>query len=52
MAKVLVTGASGFIGSHLTKKLVSLGHDVTILNRASPRIEKNLGSVINKVKLS
>jgi dTDP-glucose 4,6-dehydratase len=26
--KILVTGADGFIGSHLTEALVSLGHDV------------------------
>jgi len=29
--KVLVTGAEGFIGSHLTEKLVELGADVTAL---------------------
>lgn len=29
--KVLVTGAEGFIGSHLTEKLVKLGADVTAL---------------------
>lgn len=28
MAKVLVTGADGFIGSHLTEALVRAGHDV------------------------
>jgi len=27
--KILVTGADGFIGSHLTEHLVALGHDVT-----------------------
>lgn len=28
MSKILVTGADGFIGSHLTEELVKLGHDV------------------------
>ena len=28
MRKVLVTGADGFIGSHLTEDLVRSGHDV------------------------
>jgi len=31
--KVLVTGAGGFIGSHLTERLVELGADVTALVR-------------------
>jgi nucleoside-diphosphate-sugar epimerase len=30
--KVLVTGAAGFIGSHLAERLVTLGHDVTGLD--------------------
>ena len=29
--KILVTGAEGFIGSHLTEKLVEMGADVTAL---------------------
>ena len=29
--KVLVTGAEGFIGSHLTERLVELGAQVTAL---------------------
>ncbi len=28
LGKVLVTGADGFIGSHLTEALVRAGHDV------------------------
>lgn len=31
MAKILVTGADGFIGSHLTEKLLSEGHEVKAL---------------------
>ena len=31
--KVLVTGASGFVGSNLTRKLVQKGYDVHILSR-------------------
>ena len=29
--KIFVTGADGFIGSHLVEKLVELGHKVTAL---------------------
>ncbi|MBN2518224.1 MAG: SDR family NAD(P)-dependent oxidoreductase [Candidatus Altiarchaeota archaeon] len=36
-AKVLVTGATGFIGSHLTRRLVSEGADVVIL--AEPGVD-------------
>lgn len=31
--RVLVTGASGFVGSHLTPALVSMRHDVIALTR-------------------
>jgi len=33
MKKILITGAGGFIGSHLTQKLVKNGYDVTALFR-------------------
>lgn len=32
MAKILVTGGAGFVGSHLSERLVSLDHDVTSLD--------------------
>ena len=33
--KVLLTGADGFVGSHLTEKLIDLGANVTIVVRAT-----------------
>lgn len=36
--KILITGASGFIGSHLTKYLVDAGHDVTAFCRTPKKI--------------
>lgn len=34
--KILVTGGSGFIGSHLTDRLATLGHEVVVLDQAAP----------------
>jgi nucleoside-diphosphate-sugar epimerase len=42
MAKVLVTGAGGFIGSHLTEELVRQGEEVRAFVRYNSRDEKGL----------
>ncbi|CAG9461775.1 unnamed protein product [Pedinophyceae sp. YPF-701] len=34
--KILVTGGAGFIGSHLTEKLVAMGHRVVVLDNFDP----------------
>lgn len=49
--KVLVTGGAGFIGSHLVEKLVEKGAKVSILDNLSNGKEKNLNSVLNKIKI-
>ncbi len=36
MSKSIVTGGCGFIGSHLVKRLISLGHEVIVLDRVKP----------------
>jgi UDP-glucose 4-epimerase len=43
--KALVTGGAGFIGSHLTEKLLQGGHEVTVVDDLSTGSEKNLRSV-------
>ncbi len=50
--KVLITGASGFIGSHLTTRLISEGADVTVVVRYNS-IEHNvrLISLWNNVRI-
>ena len=40
--KVLVTGGAGFIGSHLSDRLVALGHDVVIVDDLSKGRVENL----------
>ena len=54
MTKILVTGADGFIGSHLTEELIKRGHDVRAfvlynsfnswgwLDQSAPEISKSL----------
>jgi nucleoside-diphosphate-sugar epimerase len=49
--KCLVTGAAGFIGSHLCEHLLALGHDVAGVDAFLPTYprsakERNLGSVL------
>ena len=39
---ILITGGAGFIGSHLTEKLVMLGHSVVVLDDFSTGLSKNL----------
>jgi len=49
--KVLVTGAGGFIGSHLTEKLVNLGAKVTcFLHYRSDSSLENIDSFDNNIK--
>ena len=41
MQNILITGGAGFIGSALAKKLLKLGHRVTILDNLSPQIHND-----------
>jgi UDP-glucose 4-epimerase len=42
MAKVAVTGGAGFIGSNLSQKLISEGHEVTIIDDLSTGLTSNI----------
>ena len=40
--KILVTGGSGFVGSHLVDKLMCQGHEVTVLDNFFTGQKKNV----------
>ena len=48
--KYVVTGGAGFIGSHITEKLVERGDTVTVIDNLKTGKEKNLESVKEKIK--
>lgn len=48
--KVLVTGGTGFIGSHVVESLVSKNANVTVLDHIKNGKIKNIGYLKNKVK--
>ncbi|MFV0444110.1 MAG: NAD-dependent epimerase/dehydratase family protein [Planctomycetaceae bacterium] len=51
MARCLITGGAGFIGSHLTEKLLTEGHRVTVIDDLSTGRRDNLRSVIDHPQL-
>ena len=47
MKKILITGGTGFIGSHLAEKCVKKGYKVTVFDRYNPNY--NLGNLKNSI---
>ncbi len=39
--KILVTGGAGFIGSHTCDRLLSLGHEVVVVDSLTPPVHRN-----------
>ncbi|KKM14787.1 hypothetical protein LCGC14_1702610 [marine sediment metagenome] len=42
---ILVTGSEGFIGKHVVKKLLALGHDVVGVDNLEPRVHREHSTV-------
>lgn len=49
--RILITGGSGFIGSYLTKKLVTLGADVVVVDNFRRASASRLDEVKEKIQL-
>lgn len=49
MARFMVTGGAGFIGSHISELLAREGHDVVIFDNFSTGRQSNLASFMHKV---
>ena len=50
--KILLTGAAGFLGSHISKKLIDNNHEVIGLDDLSTGSFKNIEQLINHAKYS
>lgn len=50
MAKILVTGGAGFIGSHIAEHATQQGHDVIVVDNFETGRKENLDSFLNTVK--
>jgi len=48
--KIFVTGGAGFVGRNLVKSLIEKNHNVTIFDNLSNSSEKNIKSLLDKVK--
>lgn len=51
MARCLVTGGCGFIGSHIVRGLLDAGHRVRVLDNLSTGKRENLDEVLDRIEL-
>lgn len=50
MAKYLVTGGAGFIGSNIARYVLAKGHDVAVLDDLSTGHRRNLSDIIDRIE--
>ena len=47
---IIVAGGAGFLGSHLSEKLVEEGNDVTVVDDLSSGLERNLSNIRERIQ--
>ncbi len=52
MAKCLITGGAGFIGSHLTEKLLAEGNEIVVVDNFSTGEKSNLSHIVEHPNLT
>ena len=48
--KIMITGGSGFIGSHLCDELIKTNHEIIVLTRNDNK-KHNLIHILDKIKI-
>lgn len=51
MAKYLITGGAGFIGSHISEELIKRDHEVRIIDNFLTGKKENIASLLDKIEL-
>ena len=49
--KILITGGAGFLGSHLTEKLLSFGNEVLIVDNFFTGSKQNIAHLLGNPRL-
>jgi len=50
VGSVLITGGAGFIGSHLTERLIAEGYHITVVDDLSRGNLRNLSTILNEIQ--